>query len=432
MRQFDLVIRSRCTVTPEGTGPAAVAVSGGRIAAVTEYGVPLACLRETDLGPVALLPGCVDVDVAVQAPGLSPAEGYARTTWQAAAGGVTTVVVAPAPARPAITGTATLAAHLRAASGSSWTHVAFLGGVTPRSTPADLADLRAAGVAGFACSLSDGGAPDIAALDDVHLGKAMAELAAMDAPLLVHAEDAAELSDPALPGNDALLAARPPRAERRGLERVIAAARMTGARAHVAPLAAAECAAILAAVRSMGVPVSAQTCPHYLCLPAESVPDADPAYRCRPPIRSDANRGALWSALLDESGDVVASVGSGHRPGTGVGAIRWTLPALWTAARRRGRDLADVSRWTAERPAEVVGLRAKGRIAVGCDADLVAFDAEASQPVPQDEGGPYAGRLLRGRVTGTWVCGRAVPREPDGIRPLPHSVHGGPLLSAGT
>ncbi|TDQ52438.1 amidohydrolase family protein [Actinorugispora endophytica] len=430
MRQFDLVIRSRCAVTPVGVGAAAVAVSGGRIATVADYTAELPCARETDLGDVALLPGLVDVDVAVQAPGQLLSQGYARTTRAAAAGGVTTVVVAPAPARPAITSPGALRAHLHASAGNCATHVAFLGGVTPRSTPADLADLRANGVVGFACSLSDGGSPDLAPLDDTQLRKTMAELTMMDVPLLVHSEDSGELGVPGGPGNGAMLAARPPRAERRGLERVIAAARVSGARAHITPFVAAECAAIVAAARAMGVPVSAQTCPHYLCLPAEHVPDTDLSYRCRPPIRSDANRGALWSALLDGSGDIVGSVASGHRPGTGIAAIRWTLPALWTAAQRRGRGLDELSRWTSLRPAELVGLTGKGRIEAGRDADLVAFDAAAPQTVPATEGGPYAGRRLQGRVTRTWVSGEPVDSGPPSVHAAGRALLGGPLLPA--
>lgn len=430
MRQFDLVIRSQYTVTPVGIGSAAVAVSHGRIAAVSEYTARLPSVREVDLGPVALLPGLVDIDVAVQAPGQLLSQGYARTTRAAAAGGVTTIVVAPAPAQPAITSTSSLRAHLHASAGNCATHVAFLGGVTPRVGPAELADLRAHGVVGFACSLSDGGSPDLEPLDDAQLRKAMAEAATMNVPLLVHAEDASELGTAVGPGNSASLAARPPRAERRGLERVVAAARISGARAHIAPFVAAECAAILAGARAMGVPVSAQTSPHYLCLAAEHVPDADPSYRCRPPIRSDANRGALWSALLDGAGDIVGSVGSGHRPGTGVSAIRWTLPALWTAALRRGRGLDEVSRWTSQRPAQVVGLTGKGRIEVGYDADLVAFDSTAHQTVPPTDCGPYAGRRLRGRVADTWVSGEPVGAAPVGASAAGRAHRGGPLLSA--
>ncbi|MDA8368567.1 MAG: amidohydrolase family protein [Nocardiopsaceae bacterium] len=409
MPQFDTVIRSQRVVTQEGVVPAAVGIRSGRVTAVCSYDAPLCSDRETDLGTVALLPGGIDLDVTVQPPGRPLREGYAATDTAALRGGVTTMVITPAPADPAITRLVALDTHATAAAKTT-AHVVFLGGITARSTPADLADLRAAGAAGFHCSLSGEGPG--AFVDDTRLHKAMAEAAAMEVPLFVHAEDARELVTPARAGNSAFLASRPPRAERRGLERVVAAARATGARTHVSPFTAAECAAVLAAARAIGVPITAHTCPHYLCLPAEHVPDDSPAHRCRPPLRSGANRDALWRALLSTEDSAITTIGSGHRPGTGVAALPWTLPALWTAAARRGRGLADLVRWTAAAPAELIRLHAKGRIASGYDADLVAFDTAAQQTVPADDPGPYAGRSLNGRITRTWVGGRdAFPPE---------------------
>ena len=409
-------------------GPAAVAVADGRIAAIADYFDDLPSRKEVDLGETALLPGMVDVDAAVQAPGQLLSQGYARTTRAAAAGGITTLVVAPAPAQPAITSTEALRAHLHASASNSATHVAFLGGITPRSSSAELADLRANGVVGFACSLSDElmGLP---ALDDIHLSKSMAEVATMDVPLVVHAEDANELGTVVGPGNSALLAARPPRAERRGLERVLAAARSSGPASTSPPFVAAECAAILAAARDIGIPVSAQTCPHYLCLPAEHVPDTDPPTGAVPAAVRRQLPGTVERppARAESFGDVIVdSVGSGNRPGTGISAIRWTLPALWTAAQKRGCGLAELTQWTAQRPAELMGLATKGRIQVGYDADLVAFEPDTFQRVPASDGGPYRGRRLQGRVTGTWLCGIPVPSDADNDP----SPRGGPLLSA--
>ncbi|MFW5417169.1 amidohydrolase family protein [Nocardiopsis sp. CNT-189] len=413
MPQIDTVIRSRRVVTAKGVIPASVGLRGGRIAAVCDHGAPLPGAAEIDLGGVALLPGLVDADVAVHAPGQPLREGYLETEAAAVRGGVTSIAVAPGGgtgprgAPTAITGEAALKAHQAAAAGIG-VHVAFLGAVTDRSSSADLAELRSAGVAGFHCSLSDGGAESAAPIGDGQLLKTMVEAAAMGAPMLVHAEDPAELTAPDSPGNGALLAARPPRAERRGLERVIAAMRVAGTRTHVTPFTAAECAALLGAARSIGAPLTAHTCPHYLCLPAEQVPDDAPAFRCRPPLRSAANRDALWSALLSDSDSAVRTIGSGHRPGTGVSAVSWTLPALWTAARRRGLGLDRVARWTSTEPAALLGLAGKGRIAPGADADLVAFDGDAPHAVPSGDPGPYAGRRLTGRVVGTWIAGRRV------------------------
>ncbi|MDA2807921.1 amidohydrolase family protein [Nocardiopsis suaedae] len=426
MPQLDTVIRSRRVVTPDGTAPAAVGLRGGRIAAVAPPGARLPAREEVDLGEAALLPGLVDPDVVVQAPGRPLRECYLRTAADAVRGGVTAVAVAPSPVGPPLTGEAGLQEHQSAAAGVLL-HVALLGAVTDRSTPADLAELRSAGAAGFHCSLSDGGAPGGGPIGDAPLRKAMMEVAAMEAPLLVHAEDAGEL-DPAPPGGPAPApAARPARAERRGLERVIAAARVAGTRTHVSPFTAAECAAVLGAARAIGVALSAHTCPHYLCLPVEAVPEGSPAFRCRPPLRSGANRDALWSALLSDADCPIRTIGSGHRPGTGVAAIGWTLPALWTAARRRGLDLAAVARWTSANPAELLGLADKGRIAPGAEADLVAFAPEAAQTVPGDDPGPYAGHTLTGRVERTWVGGRSVFPAPAAAPRARAAEHGGPL-----
>src|SRR5699024_446500 len=168
----------------------------------------------------------------------------------------------------------------------------FLGGVTQGTGPLELADLRAAGVVAFHCSLSDGGAPDMAALGEAQLRKAMVELAALETVLLVHTEDARELGFPASAEQ------RPPRAERRGLERVVAAARLAGTRTHVSSFTAAECAALLATAGSVGVNLTAQTCPHYLCLPAETL--RPEVHGCRPLLRSEANRKALWNTFLSQ------------------------------------------------------------------------------------------------------------------------------------
>ncbi|OOC52925.1 MULTISPECIES: amidohydrolase family protein [Nocardiopsis] len=404
MTVFDSVVRSRRVVAADGVAPASVGVRDGRIEAVDAYGADMPAREVTDLGDVALLPGAVDVDTGAHAPGQGLAESYRLVGTAALRGGVTCVVASPAPARPAITCADALQTHQRAAAPSP-VPVLFLGGVTPGTGPLDLADLQAAGAVAFRCSLSDGGAPDMASLGDARLRKSMAELAALDSVLLVHAEDARELGTPPVSAEQ-----RPPRAERRGLERVIAAARVVGARTHVCPFTAAECAALLAAAGPIGVELSAQTCPHYLCLPSESLAQDSPAHACRPPVRSDANRRALWSALLAEESSIT-TVGSGHLPAHGLYTLEWSLSALWTAAHRRGGGLADLARWTAEAPAQLLGLGGKGRIAAGFDADLVAFDPLARVAVPGVDPSPYAGRELVGRVERVWIAGRGTGPE---------------------
>lgn len=402
MTDFDSVVRSGRVVTPEGVGPASVGIRNGRIEALGPHGAQMPAQEITDLGDAALLPGCVDLGTGVQSPGQDLAGAYDLAAQAALSGGVTSVVAAPAPARPAITCAEALRVHRNAAAGVP-VSVYFLGGVNQGTSPVDLADLLAEGAVAFLCSLSDGCAPDLAALDDAQLRKSMAELAALDSLLLVHSEDSRELGAPPVSADQ-----RPPRAERRGLERVIAAARVVGARTHVFPFTAADSAALLAAAGSAGVALTAHTCAHYLCLPTEYLAPESPAHAFRPPLRSDANRTALWSAFLDGDDAAITTVGAGHLPASGLHTLEWNLSALWTALHRRSLGLGDLARWTASGPAELVGLPGKGRIAVGYDADLVAFDQHRRVRVPVSDPSPYAGSGLLGQVGRVWVAGLQV------------------------
>ena len=434
--RYDLVLRSRRAVLPEGTRPAAVAVSGSAIAAVAGYGEALDAGRDVDLGDLALLPGLVDTHVHVNEPGRAEWEGFVTATRAAAAGGVTTVCDMPLNSLPPTVSVAALADKRAAAAGKCWVDVAFWGGAVPGNQDA-LLRLYQAGVIGFKCFLIDSGVPEFPPLEPTDLRSVLGELAAMDALLIVHAEDAAEVKPASGRDFGSFVASRPPVAERRAIEKVIRAAAATGGRAHIVHLSAAECVAMIAGAKAAGIRLTAETCPHYLYFASEQVPDGATEFKCCPPIRDSVNREALWRGL--EAG-VIDCVVSDHSPcppelkspGSGdfgeawggIASLQLGLSAVWTVARRRGRALDDVARWMAAAPAELASLPAKGRLAPGCDADLVAFDPEESYVVDaarlqhRHPVTPYAGRTLTGRVRQTWLRGTSLldaeSRAPDG------------------
>jgi allantoinase len=236
--RYDLVIRSRRTVLPEGTRPAAVAVSGSLIAAIESYGEPLDAARDVDLADLPLLPGLVDTHVHVNEPGRTEWEGFATATRAAAAGGVTTICDMPLNSVPPTTSVAALRDKRAAAAGKCWVEVAFWGGGVPGNADS-LLPLHQARVVGFKCFLLDSGAPEFPPLAVAELRSVLGSLAAMDALLVVHAEDGSQVS--AVSGRDfsSFVASRPPAAERRAIEQVVAGAAATGARAHIVHLSAA-------------------------------------------------------------------------------------------------------------------------------------------------------------------------------------------------
>jgi allantoinase len=424
-----LAVRARRVLLPDGERAATVHTADGRITAVTGFDdAPSGVVTLAD--DEVLLPGLVDSHVHVNEPGRTEWEGFASATRAAAAGGITTVVDMPLNSIPPTTSLEALYAKRRAAEGQVAVDVAFWGGAVPGNVD-QLRPLHEAGVVGFKCFLLDSGVPEFPPLDDAGLRAALAELAVLDALLIAHAEDADVLAAAPPPdgaGYPAFLASRPPAAEEAAIGRLVAAARDTGGRAHVVHLADADALPLLRRARAEGVRVTVETCPHYLTFAAEEVPDGATAFKCCPPIRESRHREALWAALTDGDVDLVVS---DHSPCTpelkrldvgdfglawgGIASLQVALPAVWTGARARGLELAQVVAWMSAAPARLAGLPGKGAIAVGRDADLVAFAPDERWQVGEllhrNPVTPYAGRELTGAVRRTWLHGV----EADGV-----------------
>jgi allantoinase len=427
-----LVVRARRVVLPGGERAAAVHIEEGRIAAVTAFhDAPAAAVTLAD--DEVLLPGLVDTHVHVNEPGRTEWEGFASATRAAVAGGVTTIVDMPLNSIPATTTLEALHVKRAAAKGQVAADVAFWGGAVPGNLD-QLRPMSEAGVVGFKCFLLDSGVPEFPPLDDVGLRAALTELAALEGLLIAHAEDAdviAAAPEPAGRSYADFLASRPRAAEESAIAGLVAAARDTGARVHVVHLADADALPILRAARADGVAITVETCPHYLTFAAEDVPDGATSFKCCPPIREARHREALWGALADGDVDLVVSdhspctpdlkrldVGDFGEAWGGIASLQVALPAVWTGARARGMGLDVLVRWMAEGPARLAGLSGKGAIAVGKDADLVAFAPDQQWTVGHLEHRnpvtPYAGRTLTGAVRRTWLRGQVADGSPIG------------------
>ena len=422
--QFDLVVHAASVLVDGGFRAAWVGVADGRIAAVswTPLEGPLVELADDEV----LIPGVVDTHVHVNEPGRTEWEGFASATRAAAAGGVTTLIDMPLNSIPATTTVAALEAKRAVAAGKAVVDLGFWGG----AVPGNLGSLRAlhdAGVFGFKAFLAPSGVDEFEHLDAAQLEAALEELAAFDGLLIVHAEDPSVLEQHENAGGtdyERFVESRPDEAETAAIDRVIAGVRRTGARAHILHLSSAAALPALRAARAEGLRITVETCPHYLTIAAEEIADGATQFKCCPPIRDDANRDALWQALADGDIDIVVT---DHSPSTaelkfahggdfglawgGIAGLQLGLPAVWTEARRRGIPLETVLGWMSRATADFVGLTGKGRIAVGADADLVAFAPEAVFTVDaaallhKNPVSAYDGRELHGVVRRTWLRG---------------------------
>jgi allantoinase len=408
--------------------PGTILFDGGRIAAVLgERRVEPGIL---DVGDLVVSPGLVDSHVHVNEPGRTEWEGFATATRAAAAGGVTTIVDMPLNSIPVTTSRPALDAKLAASDGQRCVDVALWAGVVPGNA-AQLAALARGGVVGAKAFMVHSGIDEFPGVGAADLRAAMPVLRDLGLPLLAHAE--IDLGG-ALPAGDdprsyaRYAASRPPAWEEAAIALLIDLCRETGCAVHVVHLAAASAVPMLRAARAEGLPVTVETCPHYLCLDADGIADGATAFKCAPPIRDRANRDALWTALLDGTIDAVVSDHSPCPPALkrldtgdffaawgGIASLQVGLPVLWTEARRRGIGVERLAAWMSEAPARLAGQAGrKGRLEAGYDADVVIWDPDASFTVDpaalrhRHPVSPYAGATLHGVVRQTFLRGREV------------------------
>ncbi|MEU5089861.1 allantoinase AllB [Streptomyces sp. NPDC021356] len=422
-----LVLRSTRVITPDGTRAASVVVADGVITAVLPHDAEVpAGARLEDLGDDVLLPGLVDTHVHVNDPGRTEWEGFWTATRAAAAGGITTLIDMPLNSLPPTTTVDNLHVKQDVARDKAHIDVGFWGGALPDNVK-DLRPLHDAGVFGFKCFLSPSGVDEFPHLDQDRLATSLAEIAGFGGLLIVHAEDPHHLDAAPQHGGPKytdFLASRPRDAEDTAIATLIAQAKRLDGRVHVLHLSSSDALPLIAEARAEGVRITVETCPHYLTLTAEEVPDGASEFKCCPPIREAANQDLLWQALADGTIDCVVT---DHSPSTadlktddfatawgGVSSLQVSLAAVWTEARKRGYGLEDVVRWMSTRTAALAGLDRKGAIEAGRDADFAVLAPEETFTVDpahlqhRNRVTAYAGRTLHGVVKSTWLRGERI------------------------
>jgi len=426
--EADLVVRSSRVILDGAVVPATVHIRAGRILRLGDFEDIGAAELLTDFGSDVIMPGLVDSHVHVNEPGRTEWEGFESATRAAAAGGITTIVDMPLNSIPATTTVKALEEKLLALDGKCQVDVGLWGGAVP-GNGGELVPLLRAGVLGFKAFLVDSGVEEFGHLQAEDLPPVLEILAKTNAPLLVHAESPDVLAKvPAQVASQAYagyLASRPASAEDDAIELLYAVNKSTQARIHIVHLSSAGALPILRRARDEGMPLTAETTPHYLHFTAERVPDRATEYKCAPPIREASNREMLWQALREE---LIRCIVSDHSPCTpdlkrfeegdflaawgGIASLQLLLPVVWTEMEQRGLPLWLLSRWLSAEPAKLAGLQhRKGGLAGGMDADFVVWNPETSFVVDplrlqhRNKVTPYRGETLKGVVTATYLRG---------------------------
>ncbi|CAE6446844.1 unnamed protein product [Rhizoctonia solani] len=300
-----------------------------------------------DVGDKAIIPGLIDAHVHLNEPGRTDWEGFRTGTQAAASGGCTTVVEMPLNSLPPTTTVANLNTKLNSAKGQCWTDVGYWGGVIPGNS-ADLQPLVAAGVKGFKCFLIESG---------VESSMAPPESFETDAIKLV----------------------------------VKLLQKYPLLRCHIVHLSAHSAIPVIRHARKeLKLPLTVETCFHYLTLTSNEIPKGQPQFKCCPPVRGAENQEKIWEALLDGTIDMVVSdhspcvaelkkleTGDFMEAWGGISTLGLGISLLSTAARKRGIPFERVLTWCSSNTALHAGLAdRKGGLAVGKDADLAVWDSE--------------------------------------------------------
>ena len=424
----DFAIYSRRVVLPDGIVPATIFVKNGKIVRIIEGKVVNAECPLESVGKQVLMPGCIDAHVHINEPGRTEWEGFDTATRAAAAGGITSLVDMPLNSDPVTTTADDFVEKINATSGKLHVNCGFWGGLVPGNAD-ELEGMIKMGVLGIKAFLSHSGIDDFQNVLRHDLNEGMPIIAAYDLPLLVHCEiEDLDRDNSRLEKNPtsykAYLKSRPKSWENKAVELMVELCEKHNCKTHIVHISSAKALPTIWAAKSAQLPLTVETCPHYLYFCAEEIPDGNTLFKCAPPIRGQKNNEQLWQALNDDLIDYIATDHSPAPPDLkeiesgnllkawgGISSLQFLLPIIWTSSKKRGHGFEDIVNWLSDRPAQLAGLKTKGKIAVGYDADFVVWNPEEEFTVTKEmiehrhKVSPYIGERLFGKVTQTYVDG---------------------------
>jgi dihydroorotase len=440
-QHFDLVVEGGTVVTPTAQGRLDIAIRDGVFAAIGEPGAfaHAEIARRLDARGLHVMTGVIDGHVHFRDPGYPAKEDFRSGSLAAVIGGVTTVLDMPNTDPP--TDSAARAADKLERARGAWCDVGLFGLVADGSVE-ELRPMAEAGlVIGYKAFLgpTTGGLP---APSDATLRRAMAIIRTLGMRLAAHAEDDAIVTTAsarvrATGRTDGLVHpdSRPIEAEVVAIERIGALAVETGCPVHIVHLSSRDGLEAIERWRGRGVDMTCEVSANHLFLGAEEMDVVGPRMKMNPPVRSrtEGHGEALLDGLADGRLDMVASDHAPHTASEKLGGDIWSAHAgavgvetsvavMLTRAVATGRlTLERFSEVMSLAPARIWGLRGKGSLDVGADADLTLLDLSRDGVVDETRLhgrstlSPFRGQPLLGGAAATIVRGQVVMRNGESL-----------------
>src|SRR5262245_54775192 len=419
-QRYDLILKGGTVLNHDGGVARDLGISGGRIAALGN--LSQAAAGETiDCRGLHILPGVIDTQVHFREPGLEHKEDLETGSRAAVMGGVTAVFEMP-NTQPLTTSAEALADKVARARHRMHCDFAFYVGGTRENIDAIPALERLEGSAGIKVFMGSS-TGNLLVDDEPSLEAIVARISRRAA---FHAEDEARLQGRAElrrrgdPSSHPV--GRAPEAALIATERLVRLAEKHGKRVHVLHVSTAQEMALLARHKDW---VSVEVTPHHLTLAAPECYQQLGTYaQMNPPVRGAHHRMALWIGLVS---GVVDVLGSDHAPHTraekdhaypashsGMTGVQTLVPVMLDHVNAGRLTLERFVDLTSHGPQRLFGIRGKGRIAVGYDADLTVVDLKRRETITNARIAsrcgwtPYDGVEVQGWPVGTFVRGRRV------------------------
>lgn len=432
-------VKSRRVLYNEKLTAVSVFSEDGRIKDICSYNESFDCMTE-DFGDLVIMPGLCDSHVHINEPGREDWEGFETATKAAAAGGITFIADMPLNSLPVTINESSFDKKTETAKDKLYCDTGFYGGLIPGNVY-DLVKLSERGVLGIKAFMIESGLEEFPPVNETQIREALKVLKSYpdkkgsgrqnQIPLLVHAEIAGNLK-PSVNYSKysfkSFLEARPAEWESSAVEILIKLCREYNYHIHIVHVSAASSVELIRNAKKEGLPLTVETCPHYLYFSSEEIPDNNTGFKCTPPIRDSANREVLWDAVKDGTIDFVVSDHSPCNPVLkfieegnfaeawgGISGLQFSLPVFWTKAKRRGVSVTELSELMSSRTSGFLSTgKRKGKIEKGYDSDFIVFDPEGKFTVEEKnifhrhKVTPYMGEELYGIVEHTYLRGNKV------------------------